>query len=62
VNSFYVLNQKDVDDIEEKFPEFVSASIDFMNEISQYLKGRKEREEMKELIDGFVDHGILERR
>jgi hypothetical protein len=62
VNSFYVLNQKDVDDIEDKFPEFVSTSIDFMNEISQYLKGRKEREEMKDLIDGFVDHGILERR
>ncbi len=60
-NSFYVLNQKDVDDIEREFPDFVTTSIDFMNEVSSYLKGGKSRGELKELIDGYLEHGFLER-
>jgi len=62
VNSFYVLTQKDVDDIEREFPDFVTTSIDFMNEVSSYLKGEKSRGELKELIDGYLEHGFLERR
>ncbi|HKL12957.1 MAG TPA: zinc dependent phospholipase C family protein [Halanaerobiales bacterium] len=62
VNNFYVLTQKDVDDIEKLFPKFVTTSIDFLNEISLYLKGKKSREKLKELIDGYLTHGFLERR
>ena len=62
VNSFYVLTQKDVDDIEREFPDFVTTSIDSMNEVSSYLKGEKSRGELKELIDGYLEHGFLERR
>ncbi len=62
VNSFYVLTQKDVDDIEREFPDFITTSIDFMNEVSSYLKGEKSRGELKELIDGYLEQGFLERR
>jgi len=61
-NNFYVLTQKDVDDIEREFPDFVTTSIDFMNEVSSYLKGEKSRGELKELIDGYLEQGFLERR
>lgn len=62
VNNFYLLTQKDVDDIEKEFPDFVATSINFINEVSLYLKGEKSRVELKELIDGYLKHGFLERR
>lgn len=58
VNNYYVLTQKDLDDVEEIFPEFISTSINFIRKISLYLKGSIEREELKESIDNYIVKGI----
>lgn len=55
VNRYYVLSSRDLDEIENIFPEFISISKDLIKEISLYLKGDKKREDLKELINSYIN-------